>query len=94
MQSFSKDLRVVSNLDLKHTLLVDDNPANLWNNLQNGVPILPFLGDPADSELIKLAKYLLCIADLRSVTEFNSSYFSLHKFRIARDFEDACAKIC
>lgn len=81
-------------MDLKQTLLVDDNPANFWNNLQNGVPILPFLGDPSDIELIKLAKYLICIADQRSVADFNSSYFSFQKLRIARDLEDACSKIC
>jgi RNA polymerase II subunit A small phosphatase-like protein len=48
-------------------LIVDDTPAKLAFNYGNAVYIKPFLGSPADRELLKLMQYLPALKALPDV---------------------------
>ena len=45
-----KDLRSF-NLDINKCILVDNSIVNLYVNLDNGIPIIPFYGNKEDREL-------------------------------------------
>jgi len=55
-----KDLRKVKRrgYDLDRVLIVDDEPAKLTRNYGNAIYVAPFEGNPNDSELPLLLKYL------------------------------------
>ena len=55
-----KDLRKVKRKghDLDRVLIVDDEPAKLTRNYGNAIYVTPFEGNPNDSELPLLLKYL------------------------------------
>ncbi|MCR9200547.1 MAG: HAD family hydrolase [Planctomycetaceae bacterium] len=52
---------------LERTLMVDDTPSKLERNFGNAVYVLPFTGDPNDTELRQLGPFLLSLADCRNV---------------------------
>lgn len=62
---FLKDLRKAKRLgfDLARTLIVDDTPAKVARHYGNAVYIPPFLGDPSDDVLPRLADYLAGFRD-------------------------------
>lgn len=53
--------------DLRRVLVVDDTPEKHQRNWGNLVRVTPFLGDPADAELPKLANYLHTLRDVADV---------------------------
>ena len=73
-----KDLRVL-NRDLKNVILVDDCIASFANNINNGVPILPFMGDAKDKELLKLLDFLMETANVADVRQALSEKYKLSK---------------
>jgi TFIIF-interacting CTD phosphatase-like protein len=61
-----KDLKKIKRLGigLDRVLMVDDSPEKLERNYGNHVWIKPFEGDPKDSELPELSRYLESISDV------------------------------
>ena len=56
---FVKDLKIFKgDITLDDILIVDNNIYSFAFNLENGIPILDFLGDKKDKELLKVMKYL------------------------------------
>jgi CTD small phosphatase-like protein 2 len=47
-----KDLRIFKERDLKDILIVDNSATCFMNNLDNGVPIIPFYDNKADTQLL------------------------------------------
>ncbi|EOA36975.1 hypothetical protein CARUB_v10009936mg [Capsella rubella] len=74
---YAKDLSLVTKEDLGSILLVDDNPFSYSLQPENGVPIMRFVDDMEDQELMKLAEFFdRCYQyeDLRdAATEFLSN---------------------
>jgi len=64
---FIKDLRVLSNRDLKDILLVDNAAYSFGYQVDNGIPIIPFYDDREDKELMHLIVYLKQIKELEDV---------------------------
>ena len=60
--SFIKDLKKLDR-DMKHLIIIDNNPKSFMLNKENGVPIKTWIEDMNDKELIKLIPYLLFLAD-------------------------------
>lgn len=59
-----KDLRVLGPaVSPKDVALVDNATYSFGFQLDNGIPILPFYGDPHDEELRHLKAYLEAIKD-------------------------------
>lgn len=88
-----KDLRVIKNINMNETLLVEDSVSNCMNQLPNAVPILPFQGNLEDMELLGLAKYLLAIKDQKDIVASNANYFQFAKLKGCETMERALDKL-
>lgn len=55
---FVKDLRVVSNRQLKNMVLLDNSAHSFGGLMNNGVPIKSFISDQRDLELMHIEPYL------------------------------------
>ena len=71
-----KDLKKVRRLGHSVTtiIVVDDSPRKLERNYGNYIPVAPFVGDPADTELRQLEAYLIWLKDrpnLRAIDKRN-----------------------
>ena len=67
-----KDLSVFSGeVDLKKVLFVDNHIFSFAANLKNGIPVVDFLGDRQDTELLKVANYVLALADESNLMRAN-----------------------
>jgi RNA polymerase II subunit A small phosphatase-like protein len=64
-----KDLNKIKRrgFDLARVLIVDDTPQKVHRHYGNAVYVRPFLGDPADEELLHLRKYLRSVSAVDNV---------------------------
>lgn len=76
---YIKDLRVLNRPHCS-TVLVDNSTSSFGFQLGNGVPIVPFTGDPADSELLLLAEYLDNLLDVPDVCAVNKAHFKFSEY--------------
>ena len=65
---FIKDLKKVGR-DLKHTIIIDNNPLSYLLNKENGIPILTWHSSKSDNELMKLVPLLEYLAKVDDVRE-------------------------
>ena len=81
-----KDLRIIANRDIENMLIIDNCVGGFANQLKNGIPILPFVGDQKDQELLLLKEYILNLAKKEgSISENNSRSFKLNRLRYFTD---------
>jgi hypothetical protein len=67
-------------------LIVDNWVSAFGTQLGNGIPILPFHGDPNDKELLHLRSYLCKLADRGGeVVETNRQVFGLERLRQCKE---------
>jgi CTD small phosphatase-like protein 2 len=66
---YVKDLRIISNRQLKDLIIVDNAVYSFGYQLDNGIPIIPFYDDKADEELLHLIFYFNCLAQCEDVRE-------------------------
>lgn len=52
-------------------LFVDNHIFSFAANLKNGIPVVDFLGDRQDTELLKVANYVLALADESNLMRAN-----------------------
>lgn len=76
-----KDLRIIANRNIKNMVLVDNSILSFGFQLGNGIPILPFLGNSADSELMKLAEYLDNLLGVQDVRYLNRKVFKMALYK-------------
>lgn len=74
-----KDLRIIKNRALSDLVIVDNLSHSFGLQVDNGIPILEFLGDPQDQELKYLADYLCALAGQADVREYNKSKMKLRE---------------
>lgn len=74
---YLKDLAKVEEegYNLDRLLMVDDETRKLHRNYDNAIFIEPFYGDAADSELIRLAKYLIKIKDISNLRDLEKRFW-------------------
>ena len=72
-----KDLRIFKNRDLKDIIIVDNFVPAFSFQLENGVPILEWVGNKKDKELKFLVNYLLKAKDSEDMREFNRKHLNL-----------------
>ena len=65
---YIKDLRIIGK-PLKDLIIIDNNPISYLYNINNGLPILSFHGDPQDIELLKLIPLLKYLSNVEDVTK-------------------------
>lgn len=51
-------MRIFEGLDLKNALIIDNQVYSFALNLENGIPIVPFMGESDDTELLRIIKYI------------------------------------
>ena len=55
---YVKDLRILTDRDLKEVIIVDNSIVSFAFNLSNGIPIAAFTGQPKDEELLYMVTFL------------------------------------
>jgi len=70
-------------------LLVDNMAYSFGHMIDNGVPVVEFVGDPSDRELLHLQKYLVECAKHEDLMKFNRERLQLRYIvdRMAQYFE-------
>jgi CTD small phosphatase-like protein 2 len=74
-----KDLRLL-NRRLQDVIIVDNSIFSFAFQLDNGVPIIPWVNDPLDTELKQLVEYFRAVHQVGDVREFNRRLFQLDSF--------------
>ena len=75
---FIKDLRVLGR-DLNEVVIVDDLIISFAYQLDNGILVKEYKGEPTDKELLWLTKYLVALATIEDVRIRNSMVFRFNK---------------
>jgi Dullard-like phosphatase family protein len=71
-----KDLRIIKNIDLAKTIIVDNSMYSFSNQLSNGILINSFYNDKNDNDLFNVMNYLLSYTiDCEDVREINENIF-------------------
>ena len=86
-----KDLRIFKNRDLKDLIIVDNFVPAFSFQLENGVPILEWVGDKKDKELMYLTSYLLKAKDSDDMREFNKK--NLNLLELAKSFQPPASSV-
>lgn len=76
---YIKDLMRIGNRSAKQMLLVDNLAHSFGHMISNGVPVVEFLGDSQDTELLALEQYLIECSEAEDVREFNDSRLRLQE---------------
>lgn len=86
---YVKDLRIIRDRDLKDIIIVDNSIVSFAFNLQNGIPIAAFTGQPKDEELLYMVTFLEELYSEPDVRTKIMSTFKLHdlmeKHRVTDD---------
>lgn len=76
---YAKNLDKVCKLGfaLERILIVDDSPEKVSRHYGNHIRVLPFTGDPHDTELQKLLPYLISIRNVENVRKIEKRHWRL-----------------
>ena len=66
--------------NLKDVVLIDNSVLSFAYHLNNGIPIVPYIDQKEDSQLLMLAYYLLSIANFDDLTEENKKHINIEHF--------------
>lgn len=77
---YVKDLRIFANRDLNDLILVDNAAYSFGNQIQNGIPIIPYYNNKEDMELKSLMPYLRVLAESKDLTEVIRQTFKLEQY--------------
>ena len=67
-------MRVIKNLDLSKTIIIDNSPIAFATQMTNGICIPSYLGQDNDDELNKIADFLIKIVGINDVRPFVSKF--------------------
>ena len=73
----TKDLRMFKNVSIDKMLIIDNSLYSFALNLENGIPILDFMGNKKDVELLKIIRYLDYIRQFDNLRIANENTFNL-----------------
>ena len=88
---YVKDLRIITNRNLKDVVLVDNSAYCFAFQMENGIPIVSWYDDRTDSELVELAQYLSGLGRVKDVRDSNRETF--HLAHICKNAEVIMAKM-
>ena len=78
---YVKDLDTLSKYyNLKDVVLIDNSVLSFAYHLNNGIPIVPFVEQKDDTQLLMLAYYLLSIASFDDLTQENKKHINIEHF--------------
>ena len=76
--NFLKDLNILGR-DLRRAVLVDNSPHAFGYQVDNGIPIESWFDDPADTELLKLERFLRTLHGKEDVREVVREKFQTYR---------------
>lgn len=85
---YIKDLRVIGNRSLNDMILVDNASYSFGHQIDNGIPIIPFYDNKADTELKTLMPYLRYLTTVKDVREINKLTFKLSLYSHYTSMDD------
>ena len=74
---FIKDLRIFANKSLKNVLIIDKFIHSFAFQIDNGIPLLPWMDDDSDCELTYLSKYLISLTQYNDLRKANKHFLKL-----------------
>ena len=78
---YVKDLDTLNEkYNLKDVVLIDNSVLSFAYHLNNGIPIVPYIEQKEDSQLLMLAYYLVSIANYDDLTEENKKHINIEHF--------------
>lgn len=77
---YVKDLRILRNRDLASIVIVDNAVYSFGYQLDNGIPIISWLEDRQDRELLNLIDYMKVLAAAEDIRVLNRETFKLYSF--------------
>lgn len=72
-----KDLRIIKNRGLQDIVILDNTVQYFSMQLDNGIPIQSFKGDPSDAQLMRLIPFLRQLSHAKDVREILHGKFNL-----------------
>lgn len=84
---YVKDLNIIMNRNPKHIFLIDNYAHSYINQVDNGIPIVPYYDNFKDDELLKLQMYLRHLSKQANAFEFNKNYFKSSHIMESQDLE-------
>ena len=75
---YIKDLRIISNRELKNVIMIDNLVHSFGLQLDNGIPILEWTGDKNDLELKYIQNYMLELAQCENIPDVNKKRLKLY----------------
>lgn len=72
-------MRIFKGIDLKDVVIVDNYVYSFAFHLTNGIPIVPFMGEKDDIELVKLMKYIKYLHTQNDFRIINEKSFRLNR---------------
>ena len=87
---YVKDLDTLTDkYNLKDVVLIDNSVLSFAYHLNNGIPIVPYIEQKEDSQLLMLAYYLVSIANFDDLTEENKKHINIEHFILeVKDLEN------
>jgi CTD small phosphatase-like protein 2 len=78
---YVKDLDTLNkHYNLKDVVLIDNSVLSFAYHLNNGIPIVPFIEQKDDTQLLMLAYYLVSIAGFDDLTEENKKHINIEYY--------------
>lgn len=74
---YVKDLRILKNINMKNTVIIDNSVLSFAFQLENGIPVLPFYDNKEDEEFKFLINYLNHLSKVDDIREENKNNFKL-----------------
>jgi CTD small phosphatase-like protein 2 len=68
---YIKDLRILENRPLAKVVIIDNAVYSFGYQLSNGIPIVNFIDNKEDIELLHLIRYLSCLAETEDMRKCN-----------------------
>jgi CTD small phosphatase-like protein 2 len=72
---YVKDLRCLGR-DLRHVVIVDNNPTSFMFQPYNGIPITSWFGDQTDRELVNLLQFLIQLSRAEDVRPVLKAFYN------------------
>lgn len=84
--NFIKDLRTITNFNIRRTVIVDNKLISFAFQLKNGIPILPFYGDKNDTELKYLLQYLRRLSKEKDILENIQQRYNYQALKTSKNY--------
>lgn len=80
LEKYVKDMRTVSNWDKNHIIIIDNLVYSFAGDIENGIPIKPYIKGKEDFELEYIANMLSGVKQTTNLIDYLREVFKLNRF--------------